>query len=192
MTRKPGSYQPETGFWVFIISLLVVAIVVLIVVYFTLFQPKDPKIQIKAINLGTINSGAGASIAETLLDLTFGLYVSVYNPNRARFLYSGLQAYMYFNGIEIGFAPIAGHEIRERSTEVFTFYVTAQEASNFLYNPNLQSRVGSAILPITVQVGILGNVTVLNLFSHHTNTGTKCVVSISAASQNIVAYICKQ
>ncbi|KAK3041225.1 hypothetical protein RJ639_028485 [Escallonia herrerae] len=68
----------------------------IVVVYFLLFKPKDPKIAVDAVQFPTF------SVANGTVDFTFLQYVTVSNPNRDAFTH-------YDNSLQLAYsdAPIS-------------------------------------------------------------------------------------
>ncbi|KAK2995946.1 hypothetical protein RJ640_003738 [Escallonia rubra] len=89
-TTKLASCIVATVFLLFLVAGIVV-------VYFLLFKPKDPKIAVDAVQFPTF------SVANGTVDFTFLQYVTVSNPNRDAFTHYDSSLQLAYSGASVGF-----------------------------------------------------------------------------------------
>lgn len=170
---------------------LVIIIIVLAVLYFSLFKPKDPKVQVPTMQLLSLYP-AGYPSAITSVNLTLILQVSMYNPNRATFyVQDGSTACLYYYGAQVGFAAVPPASIPAQSFITLSVGLTV-EGSTPLQGPSLYGDVSSGILQISTSVTIMGKVTTLHIFSHHSNVVSKCNINVSLNIRGIESYTCQR
>ncbi|KAK2993047.1 hypothetical protein RJ640_024921 [Escallonia rubra] len=75
----------------------------IVVVYFLLFKPKDPKIAVDAVQFPTF------SVANGTVDFTFYQYVTVFNPNRDAFTHYDSSLQLAYSDAPVGFIFILHH-----------------------------------------------------------------------------------
>lgn len=153
--------------------ILVGLLILLLILYFTLFQPKDPKVQVPTMQLLSFNTqGNPTTISSVSFSLT--LQISMYNPNRADFtIEDGSTACLYYQGLQIGFTSIPSGTISAQS------FSTASVVLSVANPIELNTGLAAGVLPVTTSVTIIGHVTTANIFSHHSDVVSKCKVIVS-------------
>ncbi|KAK6947941.1 Late embryogenesis abundant protein, LEA_2 subgroup [Dillenia turbinata] len=177
------------------IFLIFVAIVILII-YFTLFKPTDPKITVNAVQLPTF------SVSNGTVNFTFSQYVSVQNPNRAVFTHYDSSLQLLYSGNQIGFMFIPAGKIYAGRTEYmaatfsvesFPLMATATAtATNGGVSPTLIGggfNVGPT-LDIESRMEMVGRVRVLHFFTHHVESKADCRVTISVTDGSVLGFHC--
>lgn len=79
-----------------VMAVIVVVSVVIVILGLTVFKARDPKVQINTINLETFSIRARSLNMSLLLDLT------VHNPNREVFEYTGGVTRLFYYGDPVG------------------------------------------------------------------------------------------
>ena len=172
-------------------ALLVGILILLAILYFAVFQPKDPKIQVPTMQLLSLYP-SGYPAATTSVNLTLNLQVSMYNPNRGTFIVEdGGVSCLYYYGSQVGFTPVPTGSIPAQSFSTVSIPLTVQGSAP-LRGPNLVGDVQDGILEVTTTVTIMGKVTTLNLFTRHSNVVSKCNVNVSLNARGIMAYTCQK
>ncbi|MCO5570485.1 hypothetical protein L7F22_024207 [Adiantum nelumboides] len=134
----------------------------------------------------------GYPLAITTANLTLNLQVSIYNPNKARFIVQGGGiACLYYYGAQVGFTPVPTGSIPSESFSTISIPLTVQGSAP-LQGTSLQSDVADGILQVSTSVTIMGKVTTLNLFTHHADVVSKCNVAVSFNARGIVSYTCQR
>lgn len=170
---------------------LVIVIIILAVLYFSLFKPKDPRVQVPTMQLLSLYS-AGYPAAITSANLTLLLQVSMYNPNRAPFhVRDGSTACLYYYGAQVGFVTVPTGSIPSQSFVTLAISLTVQGTAP-LHGVPLYGDVASGILEVSTSVTIFGKVTTLNIFTHHASVVSKCNINVSLNARGIVSYTCQR
>ncbi|KAI5078974.1 hypothetical protein GOP47_0006645 [Adiantum capillus-veneris] len=184
--------------------LLVGFLLLLLILYFSLFKPKDPRVQVPTMQLlsySPLSNNIGAS-------LSLNLQVTMYNPNRADFIIQdGSTACLYYNNQQVGFTPIpratipaqsfSTTSVRLSSSTPLPLIPDAYIAPGGTVNDNGMPGMPEAaanVLPISTSVTIVGQVTTVDLFSHHSDVVSKCKVALSvgtSGSASIQSYSCQ-
>lgn len=171
--------------------ILVIIIIVLAVLYFVVFRPKDPNIQVPTMQLLSLYP-VGYPVATTSANLTLNLQVSMYNPNKATFyVQDGGIACLFYYGTQVGFTPVPTGSVPGESFSTFSVPLTVQGSAP-LQGPNLIADISDGILQVSTSVTIVGKVTTLNLFTHHSDVVSKCNVNVSFNVRGIEAYTCQR
>ncbi|KAH7278455.1 hypothetical protein KP509_38G042000 [Ceratopteris richardii] len=199
-TKKEKKHKACILCTLFLLGLLLL----LITLYFALFKPRDPRIQVPTMQLAGFSTVQGASAAS----ISLSLQVSMYNPNRADFIIQqGSTACLYYQDQQVGFASIAaGTIIPAQSFSTTSVSVSSSSpiplaqssgsgysgsSSGYLMNDPASSSAG--LLPLTTSVTISGEVTTASLFSHHSDVVSKCKLWLSFGSSRayIQSYTCQ-
>lgn len=90
----------------------------------------------------------------------------------------------------MGFAPVPPGSIPSQSCSTVSVSLTVQGPTP-LQGSSLYADVASGILQVSTSVTILGQVTTLNIFSHHSDVVSKCGVNVSLLIRGIESYTCQ-
>eukprot|EP00250_Pteridium_aquilinum_P008909 c18300_g2_i1 orf=222-800(-) len=165
--------------------LLVGILILLLILYFTVFKPKDPRVQVPTMQLLSYTAQGGSA------SLSLNLQVSMYNPNRGDFIIEeGSTACLYYQNQQVGFTPIPTGTIPSQS---FSSSTISLSSSSVIQLQDYYA--GSAsVLPVTTSVTLIGHVTTANLFSHHSDVVSKCKVALSLSPPRsyIQSYTCQR
>lgn len=166
---------------------LVLILIIILILYFSVFKPSDPNVQVPMMQLLEITLPANQSLSFNL-----DLQIAVYNPNHAAFyIEAGSTACVYYHGYQAGFTSISPSFIPSQSSSTFSVTLVAQASSPLQGIDYLNSDVASGTLPVTTSVTIMGEVTTLGTFSHHSDVVSKCNVYISVNYRAIQSYNCQ-
>ncbi|KAG6505027.1 uncharacterized protein LOC121987812 [Zingiber officinale] len=156
---------------VFLFLVFVAAAVVL----FVLFRPRDPEIQVSAVQL------PGFSAANGTLRFTFNQYAAVRNPNRAAFSHYDSTLQLAYAGHQVGFAFIPAGKIAGGRTQ--------RVATSFSVNA-LRPPGAAAAIEVDSRLRVKGRVRVLSFFTHHVEATARCRVAVSAADGSVLGVRC--
>ncbi|GMH09330.1 hypothetical protein Nepgr_011171 [Nepenthes gracilis] len=175
------------------IFLIFVAIVILIV-YFTLFKPKDPQIAVNAVQLPSF------SIANGTVNFTFSQYVSVRNPNRAVFSHYDSSLQLLYSGGQVGFMFIPAGKIGPGRTE---YMAATFSVESFPLSPSSTAVPLSAgpvvtdginrvapTLEIESRLHMEGRVRVLHFFTHYVEASADCRIAIAVNDGSVLGFHC--
>ncbi|XP_068667260.1 uncharacterized protein [Aristolochia californica] len=184
--NKPHSSSGRTNLASCIVAtifLIFVAIIILIV-FFTLFKPRDPKIAVNAIQLPAF------SLANGTVNFTFSQYVSVRNPNRAVFSHYDSTLQLFYGGNRIGFMFIPAGKINAGRT----VYMSATfSVDSFPFAGVSPASVGGfryESMEIESKLKMEGRVRVLHFFTHQVEARSGCVVAVAVTDGSVLGFHC--
>lgn len=199
---KPRQHKPPSGRTnlascvVATIFLIFIAIVILIV-FFTVFKPTDPKISVNSVQLPTF------SVANNTVNFTFSQYVSVKNPNRSQFTHYDSTLQLLYAGSQVGFMFIPAGKINAGGTQYMaaTFSVqsfplspTTSAAAPENVGPVVTDGLGGFGMGPTMEIEsrmeMAGRVRFLHFFSHHVETVSDCRVAVSVSDGSVLGFHC--
>ncbi|XP_008803236.2 uncharacterized protein LOC103716837 [Phoenix dactylifera] len=161
-----------------IIILLVVTFVIL---YFTMFKPKQPEVVAKPVYLRNMEFGL---LPVPTLNVSLGLDVFVKNQNRAGFKYDNTTTSIYYRGVLVGVASIEAGTIDARATDVIPTVADLQ-AGKIILNPSFLPDVVSGSLNFTSSSNLEGDVILLDIFKLHASTRVSCDISVFLMTSSI-------
>ncbi|XP_068660217.1 uncharacterized protein [Aristolochia californica] len=184
--NKPRSSSGRTNLASCILAtifLIFVAIIILII-FFTVFKPKDPKIAVNSIQLPAF------SLANGTVNFTFSQYVSLRNPNRAVFSHYDSTLQLFYGGNRIGFMFIPAGKINAGQTVYMsaTFSVDAFPFAGI--SPSVVGGYRYESMEIESRLKIVGRVRVLHVFTHHAEAKSGCVVDIAVRDGSVLGFHC--
>ncbi|MCL7049880.1 hypothetical protein MKW94_010114 [Papaver nudicaule] len=178
---------------IFIVSMSMV----ILIVFFTLFRPKDPKISINAVQLPTF------SMSNNTVNFTFSQYVSVNNPNRAVFTHFVSSLQLVYSGNQVGFMFIPAGTIQSGRTQSMSAMFSVQSFPLVSSSPmkKLNGFSGDVDhgggLPsglhgfeMESKMKMVGRVKILKFFTHHVETEASCRVVVSADDGSVLGFHC--
>lgn len=121
---------------------LLFLLAVFLIVYFTVFKPKDPKISVNAVQLPSF------AVSNNTANFTFTQYVAIRNPNRAAFSHYDSSIQLLYSGNRVGFMFIPAGKIESGRTQYMAATFTVQ---SFPISPSSSSSdiatVSAAVVP---------------------------------------------
>ncbi|KAK9147262.1 hypothetical protein Scep_006019 [Stephania cephalantha] len=168
------------------IFLIFIAMVILIV-FFTLFKPKDPKISVNAVRLPSFSiSNATSSGGAAVVSFTFSLYAAVSNPNRAAvFNHYDSSLQLLYSGNQVGFMFVPAGRIAAGHTVYMSATFSVQ---SFPVNPS-GFGVGP-VLEMEARLRLAGRLQILHFFNHHVDARALCRVGVSATDGSVIGFRC--
>ncbi|MCO5554158.1 hypothetical protein L7F22_007684 [Adiantum nelumboides] len=168
--KNQATYVLCTLFWL-------ITILVLAILYFALFKPKEPDVEVQTIEVSYMYMD-GEYPHISALNLSLNILVLLNNPKRAVFHYSFSTAFLYHNGAQLGYSPIPGGHVDEQEAINLTVDL-APQALSLLQGPYIHADVASGELTLATAVVISGHVSVLGIFPHHATSASNCTLVIS-------------
>ncbi|XP_074262957.1 uncharacterized protein LOC141585817 [Silene latifolia] len=177
---------------------LIFIIILIFILYFSLFKPKDPKINIAAVQIPVFNVSSNS----TTVSFTFSQYASVRNPNRALFSHfdSSLQLLYAGNQLAFMFIPAgnisAGHTVyMTASFSVQSFPIMATEVAGNVPAMELQPVTDGfgriqPTMELESRMEMVGRVRVLWFFTHHIGVTADCRVSVAINDGSVIGFHC--
>ncbi|CAJ1813615.1 unnamed protein product [Sphenostylis stenocarpa] len=174
-----------------VLLLLIVLVIVAIILAFTLFKTKDPKIQLVSATLEGIAPRVTFPAIDIQLNVTLDLKVQVENRNRASFKHEGGKSVLLYKGKEVGQTEIYPGLIPSRGSAILPCRLTLQAdelASNL--TSFLGDVMGGDISMDTVTL-IPGKVTFLGFIKKHIVAKSNCQFTVSIPDFKITNQNCK-
>ncbi|CDY08379.1 BnaC09g12170D [Brassica napus] len=183
---------------------LLFLLAVFLIVYFTVFKPKDPKIFVNAVQLPSF------AVSNNTANFTFSQYVAIRNPNRAAFSHYDSSIQLLYSGNRVGFMFIPAGKIESGRTQYMAATFTVQ---SFPISPSSSSSaiatVSAAVVPdspampgygyasrvgptmeIESRMELAGRVKVLNVLTHHVVAKSDCRVTVSIVDGSVLGFHC--
>lgn len=161
------------------LSLIIIIVVAVVVLWFTLLKPKQPKITTNDVTLTHVN----LVLLPPHVDVTLRLSLTVDNPNRASFAYENTTAYISYRGAPAAQAPLVQDTIPARGDRNITTDLTLNMDS-LVSNPDFQKDFDAGCFNFTSSTTLSGKAKVLNLFRKKVTTYSTCQISVYIFSQN--------
>uniref|UniRef100_A0A5B7ATR2 Late embryogenesis abundant protein LEA-2 subgroup domain-containing protein n=1 Tax=Davidia involucrata TaxID=16924 RepID=A0A5B7ATR2_DAVIN len=159
-------------------------VIVILIVFFTVFKPKDPKI----------------SIANGTVNFTFSQYVSVKNPNRAVFTHYDSTLQLLYSGSQVGFMFIPAGKIDAGRAQYMaaTFSVQSFPLSSAAEPENVGPTITDGLsgvrvgptMEIELRMKMAGRVRLLHFFAHHVEAKADCRVAIAVSDGSVLGFHC--
>ncbi|KAL6128633.1 hypothetical protein ACLB2K_071988 [Fragaria x ananassa] len=173
-----------------ITAVVLIQAVVIIILAFTVFRVKEPKIMMNKVTVTKLELVNGTTPKPgTNISLTAD--VSVKNPNVASFKYSNTTTTLYYHGTVVGEAR--GPPGRAKARRTMRMNITVDIITDILTtNPNLKTDVGSGLLTMSSYSRIPGRVNMLNIVKKHVVVKMNCTMTVNISSQAIQEQKCKR
>ncbi|PWA53930.1 hypothetical protein CTI12_AA440630 [Artemisia annua] len=170
------------------IFLIFIKIIVLII-FFTLFKPKNPAISITAVQIPSF------STTNTTVTFTISHYIAVYNPNRGVFTYYDSSLQLLYAGNQVGFMFIPTGKIEAHRTIYIaaTFPITSFPISLDNDSYPVEGINGFRVRPsleIVTRMDMAGRVRVLHFFTHHVDAKAECKVIVAINDGSVLGFYC--
>ncbi|GAV90917.1 LEA_2 domain-containing protein [Cephalotus follicularis] len=188
--QRPPSGRTNLASCIVATIFLIFTIIIILIVFFTVFKPTDPKISVNAVQLPSF------SLSNNTVNFTFSQYVSVKNPNKAVFSHYDSTIQLLYSGSQVGFMFIPAGKIYSGQTQYMaaTFSVQSFPLSASGNGPIPISsdgfgwpvagggfRVGPT-MEIESRMQMAGRVRVLHFFTHHVEAKSECRVAVAVLS----------
>lgn len=183
--QKPPSGRTNLASCFVATIFLVFLLIVISIVYFTVFKPQDPKIAVSAVQLPSF------SVTNGTVNFTFSQYASVRNPNRGTFSHYDSTLQLLYYGKQVGFMFVPAGNIGAGRTEYMaaTFTVQSLPLGSGPNSPGGPNGVGPT-MEIESRMEVVGRVRVLHLFSHHVEAKSGCRVAIAVSDGAVLGFHC--
>ncbi|KAK4365498.1 hypothetical protein RND71_016856 [Anisodus tanguticus] len=195
-SRKPPSGRTNLASCIVATIFLIFILIIISIVYFTIFKPKSPVITVNSIQLPTF------STSNNTVNFTFSQYVSIMNPNHDVFSHYDSSLQLLYSGNQIGFMFVPAGKINSGRTQYmaatfsvnsFPLLVNGQQQPESV-GPTVSDvlsgfRVGSS-MEVESRLEMAGRVRVLHFFTHHVETKAECRIGISMSDGSVTAFHC--
>ncbi|KAL2649748.1 hypothetical protein R1flu_017876 [Riccia fluitans] len=170
-------------------GVIVLVVVILVILGFTVFKPKDPKLRVDSVVLDSFSFDL-SNLLNPKVNVSLDTKVSVNNPNYASFKYRNTTAFIFYHGKEIGESSIPEGKIKSRGTVQLAVPVSVFISSNLL-NANLTTDLTSGVFPVSSQVEITGTANFLNIIKlKNARSTSHCDLEIFLSNQSLKSVDC--
>lgn len=160
---------------------------VLVVLFFTVLKPKEPKIVSQPVTMAGFKLEVFPAVE---LNITLGILVMVDNRNYGSFKYQNTTAYISYRGEVVAEAPIADGTIPARGKHNISTTVNLIP-DKLVKNPYfLADAVGTGILNFTSTTTLHGKVSLFKLFKMKGTSYCTCDISIFVIPKTVDS-VCK-
>ncbi|XP_009334495.1 late embryogenesis abundant protein At1g64065 [Pyrus x bretschneideri] len=169
-------------------AVFLIIAVTAIVLGFTVFHVKDPKIKMNEVTVQRLELANGTLRSDT--NITLLADVSVKNPNVASFKYSNATTLVYYSGTEVGEGRTPAGVAKARRTSRMNVTVDIVPRK-ILGVPGLMREVASGELTMTTYTRIQGKVKVV-MVKKNVVVELNCTVRYNFSSGEIQREDCKR
>lgn len=173
-----------------ITAFLLIQAVVIIVLIFTVFRVRDPRIDLNRVVITRLELVNG-SIPKPGVNVSLIADVSVKNPNFASFKYSNTTTSLHYHGTVVGEAHGPPGRARPRRTTHMNITVDIIP-DRLMSSPNLTTDLKSGVLPMSSDSRIPGRVKMLKIIKKHVIVKMTCTIAVNISSQTIQEQKCKR
>ncbi|KAI3765519.1 hypothetical protein L2E82_15555 [Cichorium intybus] len=156
------------------VALIVIFMIVSIVLYFTVFKPKDPRITAHPTKLENLQIQLFPNVS---INATLVLILTIDNRNYGGFKFKNSTANVYYRGMLIAEVPVEHAEVPARGSLTMTTSanITGGEMAT---DPNFYNDIGSGHLNFTSTSTMHGKVTLLKIVGVKAKVDSLCDISI--------------
>lgn len=197
MRMKDGRPNRSSNFASCVVGTIFVAfiIIIMLILFFSVFKAKDPKIIINAVQLPNfhVSSSSAADLnpndGESTVNFTISVYLTVKNPNRGTFNYYDSSLELNYDGDQIGFMLLPAGKVMPQSSRFMAVTLSVQPfpAVASARNPDT---VGVGVLAIHTKLKMAGRVRVLHFFTHHAQAYADCEILIASDDGSVRSFHC--
>ncbi|KAG9454129.1 hypothetical protein H6P81_007033 [Aristolochia fimbriata] len=156
------------------VAIIVILVVVAITLLFTVFKPKEPKVQPHPVILQRIEFEL---LPILKLNLTLLVSVTVKNPNYGSFKYDETKVLIYYRGTQIGEGPIDAGSISSHESEDFNTVIEIT-AEKMLGSKDFWQDLGGGHFNFTSESKVYGKATLFKLLKKHARGRTTCDITV--------------
>ncbi|XP_010523771.1 PREDICTED: uncharacterized protein LOC104802047 [Tarenaya hassleriana] len=172
------------------VTSFVLTIVLPLVLFFTVFQAKDPIIVVNNVTMPSL-PGTQFPPPDITANMSMVVDVSVKNPNAASFKYSNTTTELYYKGLLFGEAR--GPPGRARARRTVRMNVTLDiYAGRLMSDPGLLEDIGSGLMNVTSYSRVHGRVKILGFLKAQMTVKMNCSTSFNVTSRSILRFKCKR
>nr|XP_043611576.1 uncharacterized protein LOC122583218 [Erigeron canadensis] len=162
------------------LCILIIIIVTAIILYFTLFKPKQPKITTQSVTLDSFSTNL-FDIVDT--NVSLGITVTIDNPNYGGFKYGDSMSYVTYRGDVVAEAPVTKDTIPARGQHNVSTVVLVVGKS-LVTNPNFGLDLLNNTLIFTSNTTLTGKAIVLKMFKKKATTYSICDITLHILGRN--------
>ncbi|XP_059643528.1 uncharacterized protein LOC132285363 [Cornus florida] len=168
-----------------IAALCLIQVVIILVLIFTVFHIKNPKMRINSIRFEGLSNLSNRSANVTLI-----ASVSIKNPNVASFKFSNATTTVYYHGEMVGEARSPAGHVKARRT-LRTNVTVDIEIKKMKAIPGLTSDLSDETLEMSAYSRISGRVKITSLIKKDAVVKMNCTMTVNVRNQQIQDQRCR-
>ncbi|XP_071716559.1 late embryogenesis abundant protein At1g64065-like [Rutidosis leptorrhynchoides] len=163
------------------LTVIVIFIVVTIILYFTVFKPKDPRLIAHPTSLENLKVQLVPTIS---INATLVLTLTVDNRNYGGFKFKDSIAYVYYRGMLIAEVPVEHSEVPARASVTMTTRANIT-GGQMATDPNFYNDIATGHLNFTSTSVMHGKVSALKIFKVKAKVDNFCEISVDILTQEV-------
>ncbi|EPS65262.1 hypothetical protein M569_09519 [Genlisea aurea] len=168
-----------------IVAVILFLVILILILSLTVLKPKRPTTKVESVSIENLL----LDLNGPQLNLTLGLVVSLYNPNRVGFSFSNGTALVKYRGNEVGVAPIPAGSIGSRDSISMNLTLTVMLNRLFSNSSTLLNDFLGGVIPLETYVRLKGKVRIV--FVIHVVATAVCDLQINLASRSVGGQSCQ-
>ncbi|MED6170586.1 hypothetical protein PIB30_032492 [Stylosanthes scabra] len=174
-----------------ILSIFLAAATTIVVLGFTVYKPKEPKINVDHIKLENVNFNLNLfGVLKFDFNVTLTADVTVQNPNKIGFMTSDTDAILNYRDVQVGDAPIPAEHILPNETKKFNVTLTVITAS-LLTHPMIFNDISKNNLPLSVVLAVPGKIEIMGFIKVNFEVLSYCEIQIDVLRKSLISQRCK-
>ncbi|VFQ78919.1 unnamed protein product [Cuscuta campestris] len=170
---------------------ITVAAAVLVVLAFTVFRVRDPKIRMESIQIDGLSSLTAANPVDSNLNVTLSARLAVKNPNAVSFKFDRTTTSLVYDGRVVGEAEAPPGNARARRTMTLTVTVNVMVRDLLAGAPSLSRDLIARRMPASMSTTIRGRAKVL-IIKKSVTVRMNCSMVLNLSSQDIDDLDCNK
>ncbi|XP_024989332.1 late embryogenesis abundant protein At1g64065-like [Cynara cardunculus var. scolymus] len=180
-TTKARSWRCVKIYCGVTVAIITIFIVVSIILYFTVFKPKDPRIIAHPTNLENVQFQLYPNVS---INATLVLTMTIDNRNYGGFEFKDSVAYVYYRGMLIGEVPIEHSKVPARGSFTMTTYANIT-GGKMATDPDFYNDIASGTLNFTSTTSMHGKVSVLKIVKVGAKVDSFCDICVHILTQEV-------
>ena len=191
LKKQHQGFRKRTVSCGIVAAVILVIAVVMLVLGFTVFHVKNPKIVMNSIAISGLNRVNQTDLLAGKSNLTVVADVSVKNPNVAAFKFEKSNSSLLYHDTVVGVAEVPGGTAKARRTMRLnlTFEVMVPEITG---NEDFPTDLLTGILPVKSYTKINGRVKITKLIKRNVTVTMNCSVDVNVTNWGIVRQSCNR
>ncbi|KAI3706969.1 hypothetical protein L6452_25090 [Arctium lappa] len=189
LKKQHQGFRKRTVWCGIITAVILVIAVVMLVLGFTVFHVKNPRIIMNSVAITGLDRVNQMDLLTGKANLTVVADVSVKNPNVAAFKFEKSNASLLYHEVVVGVADVAGGIAKARRTMRLnlTFEVMLAKVAG---DQHFATDLMAGILPVKSYAKINGRVKITSIIKRDVTVTMNCSVDVNVTSWDIVRQRC--
>ncbi|XP_050382866.1 uncharacterized protein LOC126799662 [Argentina anserina] len=190
-SSEPPRSRKRRNICLWSIAGVVVTVLILVILWLTVFKAKDPKMTVNSVVLRSLQAGFDINKATVDVNITIDVDATVKNPNKVGMKYHNSTASLNYRGVMVGEVPIGAGEISAGETMPMGVTLTVMVDRFLGKTSELLPDVAAGLIPFNTVTKISGKVTILGIFKIHVTSTSSCDFNVYVGSKTVGDQKCK-